>query len=645
LKKKLVIIGIVAIILIAFGFVAFSMLRKKGNNKKEDRVEVARRGEFIVKLRETGNLEPLISVDVKSNVYGEIEKIFVKNGDEVERGQPLIKINDKQIREQKIQVEANLSATKAQLEQARKQTKLTEERQNGALIEAQDAIENAQLNYEATLASSKQLISQAETEIESTKDALEQDKIALQQAIISLKQAKLTLDQYLSSERAAKTALDNAEAEVKRKRELYEKEYVSKKTLEDAEALYSNAQSQYESAQKRVESQRETIKSHEQSIESQEKVIKMRERTLESKKTNLELLKESRTPLEKQAQIRLRAAQTKLEQIKKTAKEEKAISEYAETSAEAAYLRTKSNLENAKEQLEWTTIKAPMSGTITKLDVEEGEIVISGRSGLATGPALMIISDLSQMLVKTWINEVDISKVQLGQKAEIEIAAYPDKKFEGIVSKIAPSGQLQDNVIKFEVEIEVVGSPKELHPGMTADIDIVVVNRDNVLQLPIEAVIEEEVITVKLTVPEEKLGKLSTDKQVELENLVGKKFKGKVVKIDSSKERGNVEILLDKTTRSLRSGPTEFSIILSENEKIEHLQANVENEEKYFVTLQKEAEKSEDKKDDDKQETKSKKVRVEIGDRNNHNIEIKSGIKEGDKVIIKSIGELIKQKM
>lgn len=639
MKKKLIAAGIV-VILIVVAFVAFKFKGSR-NNKKDDRIEVARRGEFIVKLRETGNLEPLISVEVKSNVYGEVEKIFVKNGVQVKRGQPLLKIDDKQIREQKVQAEADLSAADAQLEQAKNRTKLTQERQATAIKEAQDAVETAQLNYESTLSNSRQQISQAETEIESTRDAIEQDKIALQQAQIALEQAKLTLSQYESAEESAKIALDNAKSEFERYQELYEKQYVSKKALEDAKAQYANAQSQYESAKKRVESQKETIKSHQQSIESQENAIKMRGKTLASKVTNLELLKESRRALEKQAKVRQRTAQTQYEQILKTSKEEVAISKSAEVSAQAAYHRAKSLLENAKEQLEWTTIKAPMSGTVTQLNVEEGEIVISGRSAFSSVPPIMTIGDLSKMIVKTWINQIDISKVKLGQKAEIKVDAYPDKKFSGRVSKIAPSGQLRENVIKFEVEIEVVGSPEELHPGMTADVNIIVVNRDNVLQLPIEAVIDEKVITVKATVPEEQLSKLEVDKEVEVENLAGKRFKGKVGRIDNSKERENVEILLGKKTQGLRPGPTEISIVLSEDEKIKHLQANVESEEKHFVMLLEETDKSEAEKE--KVKHKGKKVRVEVGDRNNHNVEIKSGIKEDDRVIVKSIGELAKK--
>jgi multidrug efflux pump subunit AcrA (membrane-fusion protein) len=644
MKKKLIPIGIL-VALIIFGSVAFTSKGRK-KKKNDDRIEVARRGEFIVKLRESGNLEPLISVEVKSNVYGEVEQLFVEDGDFVERSQPLLQIDDRQIREQKIQAEADLSAAEAQLQQAKKRTNLTQDQQTGAIKDAADAVENAQLSLTATLATSKQLISQAETEIESTKTALSQDEIALQQAQITLKQAELSLGQLESALHSALTSRDNAQSELERNQELNEKKLVSKKALEDAQARHANAQSEYDSAQNRVESQQETIRSHAQSIESRKTAIEMRKTTLASQQKNIELLRESRTALEAQTKVALRTAQTRFEQIQRTSKDEKAISEFGETSAQAAYLRVKSSLENAKEQLEWTTIKAPMSGTITLLNIEEGELVTSSRSAFSSVPPIMTIADLSKMQVKTWVNEVDVRKVKVGQTAEIHVEAYRDRKFAGKVSKIAPSGQPQQNVIKFEVEIEVVGSPEELQPGMTADVNIIVVNREDVLQLPIEAVIDEEVVTVKATVADRELSRLKTNQSVEVENLAGARFKGKIGSIHRSKARENVEILLDKGEQLLRSGPMEISIVLSDTEGIERLEAFVESEEKHFVRRFNAEDSAKAKKGKKgKNAPKGEKILVGVGERNTHNIEIKHGVQAGDRVIVQPIGELIKNGM
>ena len=129
-----------------------------------------------------------------------------------------------------------------------------------------------------------------------------------------------------------------------------------------------------------------------------------------------------------------------------------------------------------------------MPGIVINLEIEEGEIVTSGRSAFSQSPPIMQIVDLSQMVVKTSINEVDMERLKLGQKAEIEIRAYQDRVYTGEVREVSPSGQPRDNIIYFEVVIAVLGSPEELRPGMTADVNIIVLEKKDVLLLPIEAV-------------------------------------------------------------------------------------------------------------------------------------------------------------
>jgi len=65
----------------------------------------------------------------------------------------------------------------------------------------------------------------------------------------------------------------------------------------------------------------------------------------------------------------------------------------------------------------------------------------------------MTIADLSQMIVKTQVHEYDISKVKIGQKAEIEVDSYKDDVFNGVVKEISPSAQFIDNIVKFEVTV------------------------------------------------------------------------------------------------------------------------------------------------------------------------------------------------
>ena len=142
-------IGVIVLLMITAGALYFFKFRHSSNDKDDIRVERVRRGRFVVKIRDTGNLEPLISVEVKSNVEGEIKRIYVKEGDYVRKGQILMKIDDRQILEQKKQAEADVNAAKAQLEQAQKNTELAIARYQSQLKQYQAALESARAAYEA----------------------------------------------------------------------------------------------------------------------------------------------------------------------------------------------------------------------------------------------------------------------------------------------------------------------------------------------------------------------------------------------------------------------------------------------------------------------------------------------------------------
>ena len=589
---SLLIVALVA--MVAFG--TTKIFEKKDKDGEEDKKEVVRRGEFIVKVRESGNLEPLISVEVRSNVEGEIEALYIKEGNVVEKGQALLQIDDEQVLEQKKQAAANRDARKAQLDQAKLRIEMTEKQQESAITQAQNAVTVAKAALESLDANTRQRITEAETQVSTTQNALQQDEISLRQSEIGREQAALTFERALAAEGSAKVTFETAESERKRNQGLFEKKLVSKRVLEEAETARANALSQYETAQKDVQSQRKAVESQQETIVARKKALESRQATLDLHKKNLDTIKESQEAQRKQLAAELENAETRLQQILETTDEEKQLTVHAKVGAEAVLLEAESTLQAQRERFDWTTVLAPMSGTITRLNVEEGEIVTSGRSAFSQGPAILTIADLSRMVVKTRINEVDIAKIALGQKVEIRVDAYRDRVFEGRVSEIAPSaytpdprgGQQGDGTITFEVVIEVVGSPPELLPGMSADVDIVVMEEANLLQLPIDSVIDSEVLTVKVNVPANSIGRFTSDQEVEVQNLIGKKFSGKVGNISPSSARGNVEILLDGSPRGLRSGPTEVHVLFSDTDKIEGLEAEIESEKKYFVMLDKE---------------------------------------------------------
>ncbi len=645
-KKRLAILGFVVVLVAAVGIVGMNMMRKK-NDDDEDKMEVARRGEFVVKLRETGNLEALLSVDVRSNVEGEIEKIFVTEGAYVEEGQELIKIDDEQILEQRNQALAMRDSQKARHKQAELQIGLTKKQQENDKAQAENSVRIMEGRLESLEANTRQRITEAETRIATTRNSLERDDIALRQAKIALEQAQLAHQRAQAASESAKINLDTAEAEYKRNQELFDKQLVSKRTLEAAKTSHANAQFQHETAKKDVETQAQSVESRKQNIEAQEEAIKSRKATLKLNEQTLATIKESTTAQKKEHHAELENARTRLKRIQDTTDSENELRIHSEVSARASLLEAESALAAQEKRLKWATVKAPISGTITRIVFEEGEIVTSGRSAFSRGEALMTIADLSKMIVKTRINEVEISKVEVGQEAEIRVETYTDKIFKGRVSEISPGAIVPqlgagNTVITFEVDVEILEATSQLLPGMSADVDIIVFKESDVLQLPIEAVINPEVLTVKATLTGSDLRRLRPDQELKIKNLIGKEFEGKVGKIRTDAERGNVEILLDGTPRGLRTGPTEVSILISDAAKIPNVAAEIGGTKQYFVQLDAETEKSKRKKGEDK-EMKGVKTRIEVGRRNDSHFEILAGIKSGDRVFVPSMEQLTRQ--
>ncbi|HZH72185.1 MAG TPA: efflux RND transporter periplasmic adaptor subunit [Mariniphaga sp.] len=169
--------------------------------------------------------------------------------------------------------------------------------------------------------------------------------------------------------------------------------------------------------------------------------------------------------------------------------------EYTVKSAEAS-------VEEAREQLTKTRIYAPIAGTISALNVERGERVVG--TNMYAGTEMMIVADLNEMEVLAQVNENDIVKVSLNDTAFIEVDAYLNKKFKGIVTEIANSarltGNVTDQVTNFDVKILLIhdsyaslidsttGILYPFRPGMSATVDVLTNKREKVVSVPIAAV-------------------------------------------------------------------------------------------------------------------------------------------------------------
>jgi len=159
-------------------------------------------------------------------------------------------------------------------------------------------------------------------------------------------------------------------------------------------------------------------------------------------------------------------------------------------SAQELVEQAQAAVKQSKDNLSKTTIYAPMAGTISALNKEVGEIALGSQF---QEDVIMIVSDLALMEALVDVDENDIIKVSLNDSATIEIDAFPDKTFHGVVREIASSANIgglgtTDQKTEFEVKLTILDPVSGLRAGMTASADIVVETRDSTLCVPIQCV-------------------------------------------------------------------------------------------------------------------------------------------------------------
>ncbi|MBI1939886.1 MAG: efflux RND transporter periplasmic adaptor subunit [Acidobacteria bacterium] len=161
-------------------------------------------------------------------------------------------------------------------------------------------------------------------------------------------------------------------------------------------------------------------------------------------------------------------------------------------------------LERAQEDLRNSTITSPMDGLVLSRDVEVGDAVSSILVLGSQATLVMTLGDVSEVYVKGKVDEADISKVYLGQPARIVVESLKEKKFEGKVTKISPMGVEKDNVTTFEVRVSIRNPSGELKANMTANAEIILEEKKNVLLIPEAAVIYDKDRDTSLEIPDPK---------------------------------------------------------------------------------------------------------------------------------------------
>ncbi|MCU7494258.1 MAG: efflux RND transporter periplasmic adaptor subunit [Ignavibacteria bacterium] len=204
-------------------------------------------------------------------------------------------------------------------------------------------------------------------------------------------------------------------------------------------------------------------------------------------------------------------------------------------SQKSSVAQFQAGLKEAQESLYKTTIYSPMNGTISQLNVELGERVLG--SGFSQGTNIMTVADLSQMEATVEVDENDVVLLSLGDTARIQIDAFGNKEFKGVVSQIGNSAKTtaegtQQEVVNFEIKIRLVDKDNSIRPGMSCNADIETETKNNVLSVPIQSVTARGVKP-----PEEKKDGEEGVVQVKNEKVKDKKPKEVVFVVENNKAK------------------------------------------------------------------------------------------------------------
>ena len=156
--------------------------------------------------------------------------------------------------------------------------------------------------------------------------------------------------------------------------------------------------------------------------------------------------------------------------------------------AEARVKEARASLEQAREDLQYATIRSPINGVVLFRNVEVGNAVSSIFVMGSAATLVMTLGDMSELYLKGKVDESDIGRIYLGQPARITVESFKDRKYLGKVNRISPMGEEKDNVTTFEVRVSIT-EPRDLKALMTANAEILLEERKNVLAIPEAAIL------------------------------------------------------------------------------------------------------------------------------------------------------------
>jgi HlyD family secretion protein len=428
-----------------------------------------RRDNLPITVTESGDIEALKSKDIKSEVEGRttiisiVDEGTVITEKDVNEGRVLAELDSSQIKERLVQQEIQFLSAEAGFAEARESLEIQKKQNESDLKAGQQKLKFALMDFKKYVGEvlAEQVVAKVVEDpnvvIDMT-ELLEHPELG-GEALQKLRD--LENDITLKKEELAQ-----ADSKLEGIEKLYEKEYVSRGDL-DAERLKKQRS---EISLKKALTAKELFVKYEFSKEAEKLLSGYQEAMLELDRT------------EAKARSRLAQAEAKLK------------------SNEATFLVQKERLEKMRKQLAACTIRAPAPGQVVYASSKSGwrrrNNPIEVGAEIGEREDIISIPDMSVLKVEIMVHEVWIDKVQTGQKAEIIVSAFPDKKLTGAVIKKAPLADRQrwfnPDLRAYATEVQLDESFDYLKTGMSTKVKILIDELKDVLIVPIQAVVNQE---------------------------------------------------------------------------------------------------------------------------------------------------------
>ncbi|HEY9863175.1 MAG TPA: efflux RND transporter periplasmic adaptor subunit [Candidatus Obscuribacterales bacterium] len=418
--------------------------------------------DLTVKISASGVVQPVRRVNLSPKTQGRLAQLYVEQGDRVEAGDMVARMESGEIEAQLLQAQARLERVKANLDKLQTGTRPEEIEQAQARLNQVKA-NLAQLRSGSRpeeIAQSQARLKESESRLKDAKSGSLNDEIAQARARIDANKAEL----QLATER------------LQRYQDLKGEGAISQDRLDE----YLRDQRRLEALQNEAEQRLEQLQ------QVQRSQIQQRQANVEQERQALNQLKNgTRSEEIARSEAEVAEAESKLNQLKNGTRAEEITSAKAEVSEAEAQIKF------YQVQLEDTKVRAPFSGIITQRYAVEGSFVTPATSASdatsATSTSIVALAKDLEVLAK--IPEADIAQIQPNQPVEIIADSYPDQVFKGRVNIIAPEAVKERDVTLFQARIMIETGKDQLQSGMNVDLRFIGEKLKQALVVPTVAIV------------------------------------------------------------------------------------------------------------------------------------------------------------